>query len=143
MTPDQIRHVQSSFALVEPIAGEAATLFYANLFDADASLRPLFRGDITAQGAKLMQMIGAAVRLLDRPQALLPVLRQLGARHAGYGVQAAHYDTVGGALLRTLRQGLGEAFTPEVEASWTALYGVVAQTMQEGAAQAQPMTTPA
>lgn len=140
MTPDQIRHVQTSFALVEPIAGEAATLFYANLFAADPALRPLFRGDMTAQGARLMQMIGGAVRLLERPSALMPVLRQLGANHAGYGVQAAHYATVGGALIQTLRQGLGEAFTPEVEAAWVALYGIVAETMQHGAAQlaAQP-----
>lgn len=135
MTPDQVRHVQASFALVEPIAGEAATLFYANLFAADPALRPLFRGDMTAQGARLMQMIGGAVRLLDRPSALLPVLRQLGASHAGYGVQAAHYATVGGALIQTLRQGLGEAFTPEVEAAWGAMYAIVAETMQQGAAQ--------
>lgn len=136
MTPEQIRHVQSSFALVEPIAGEAATLFYANLFAADPALRPLFRGDMTAQGARLMQMIGGAVRLLERPSALLPVLRQLGAGHAGYGVQAAHYATVGAALIQTLRQGLGEAFTPEVEAAWGAMYTIVAETMQQGAAEA-------
>ena len=40
------------------------------------------------------------------------------------------------ALIQTLRQGLGEAFTPEVEASWLALYGIVAETMQQGAAHA-------
>lgn len=140
MTTDQIRHVQTSFALVEPIAGEAATLFYFNLFAADPSLRPLFRGDMASQGARLMQMIGSAVQLLSRPAALMPVLRQLGARHAGYGVQASHYATVGGALVQTLRQGLGEAFTPEVEAAWVALYGVVADTMQQGAAAAVPET---
>lgn len=136
MTPDQIRHVQSSFARVETIAGEAATLFYANLFAADPALRPMFRGDMVAQGARLMQMIGGAVRLLERPSALMPVLRRLGANHAGYGVQAAHYATVGGALIQTLRQGLGEHFTPEVEAGWLALYAIVAEAMQQGAAEA-------
>jgi hemoglobin-like flavoprotein len=86
------------------------------------------------QGERLMSMIGAAVALLERPHALLPVLRSLGARHAGYGVRDEHYASVGTALLKTLEQGLGEAFTPDVRAAWTVLYGVVSRTMMEAAA---------
>ena len=90
---------------------------------------------MAAQGTKLMQMIGAAVGLLDKPHVLLPTLRRLGARHAGYGVEARHYDTVGAALLRTLEQGLGSAFDDATRAAWTAMYGVVATTMIEAAAE--------
>lgn len=133
MTPQQIQLVRDSFAQVAPIAAEAATMFYNNLFAADPSLRALFRGDMTTQGERLMSMIGSAVGLLERPQALLPVLRNLGARHAGYGVQPSHYDTVGGALLLTLEQGLGAAFTPEVRDAWATMYGLVARTMIEAA----------
>lgn len=133
MQPAQIPLVRSSFALVQPIAPQAAALFYANLFEADPTLRRLFNGDMDHQGERLMSMIGAAVGLLDRPDALMPVLRQLGARHGGYGVQDEHYATVGGALLRTLEQGLGDAFTADVRAAWTAMYGVVSGTMIEAA----------
>ncbi|MDO9355403.1 MAG: globin family protein [Solirubrobacteraceae bacterium] len=129
MTPQQIDLVRSSFALVQPIAHPAAALFYNHLFEADPALRKLFRGDMAQQGERLMTMIGAAVGLLDRPATLMPVLQQLGARHGGYGVVDAHYATVGGALLLTLEQGLGEAFTPETRAAWTAMYGIVSQTM--------------
>lgn len=138
MTPNQVQLVQSSFALVAPIAPQAAVLFYANLFEADPSLRQLFKGDMAAQGERLMQMIGAAVGLLNQPERLMPVLRGLGARHQGYGVRSSHYDTVGGALLKTLGQGLGDAFTPAVQGAWAAMYTVVAQTMQEAAVEAQP-----
>jgi hemoglobin-like flavoprotein len=86
-----------------------------------------------------MTMIGSAVGLLDKPEVLLPVLRNLGARHGGYGVQDAHYATVGGALLLTLEQGLGEAFTSEVREAWTAMYGVVSSTMIE--ASREPVAT--
>ena len=134
MTPSQVQLVQSSFALVAPIAPQAAVLFYDNLFEADPSLRQLFKGDMATQGDRLMQMIGAAVGLLNQPERLMPVLRSLGARHEAYGVRATHYDTVGAALLKTLGQGLGDAFTPAVHAAWTAMYQVVAQTMQESAA---------
>lgn len=41
-----------------------------------------------------------------------------------------------GALLWTLGQGLGEEFTPEVKEAWGTVYGVLAATMQEGAAAA-------
>lgn len=131
--PTEIALVRTSFALVEPIAPQAAALFYANLFGADPSLRPLFRGDMQAQGQKLMQMIAAAVSLLDKPAQLLPVLRQLGSRHGGYGVHDAHYDTVGAALIKTLEQGLGEAFTADTRGAWLNVYGLISRTMMDAA----------
>ena len=133
MNQQQIHLVRSTFAMIQPIAGDAAALFYDNLFRADPNLRHLFKGDMTHQGQRLMGMIGSALQLLDRPGALLPVLRTLGARHVGYGVRASHYGTVGAALILTLEQGLGHAFTAEARAAWVDLYGVIARTMQEGA----------
>jgi methyl-accepting chemotaxis protein len=129
MDSTTIALVQQSWAKVEPIAPQAAELFYGNLFAADPTLQPLFKGDMKAQGVKLMQMIGMAVKKLTDLDALVPVLQNLGKRHAGYGVLPAHYDTVGGALLKTLEQGLGAAFTAEVKAAWVAVYGVMAQVM--------------
>ncbi|WP_213953704.1 globin family protein [Variovorax sp. dw_954] len=131
MQAHQVQLVRDSFALVRPIAPQAAALFYGHLFDADPSLRALFRGDMVHQGERLMTMIGSAVGLLGKPDVLMPVLRNLGARHVGYGVVDAHYATVGGALLLTLEQGLGDAFTPEVREAWTAMYGIVSRTMIE------------
>jgi hemoglobin-like flavoprotein len=133
MTPVQIGHVRRSFALIEPIATQAAVLFYDNLFTADPDLRRLFHGNMSQQGERLMTMIGAAVDLLEEPDTLVPVLRKLGARHANYGVRDEHYDTVGGALLKTLGQGLGTAYTDEVHAAWVALYRVVSATMMDAA----------
>jgi nitric oxide dioxygenase len=47
-----------------------------------------------------------------------------------YGVLAPHYALVATALLATLEQGLGAAFTVDVREAWTAAYGVLASTMQ-------------
>lgn len=129
MTPKQIELVQSSFAQVAPIADAAAALFYQNLFTADPTLKPLFKGDMQAQGKKLMQMIGVAVGKLDELEVLVPVLQRLGAGHVAYGVEDSHYATVGAALLKTLDQGLGDAFTEEVEQAWITAYGIMANTM--------------
>jgi hemoglobin-like flavoprotein len=125
--------VQNTFATIVPIADVAASLFYQRLFDIDPSLRGMFRGDMAEQRRKLMQMIGAAVKGLDRLEQLVPVVQDLGRRHAGYGVEDRHYDTVGAALLWTLEKGLGDAFTPDVKEAWAAVYGLLATTMQEAA----------
>lgn len=137
MNTDQIQVVQSTFNVVRSIAGSAAELFYTRLFELDPSLRSMFKGDITRQGQMLMSMLGTAVNGLTKLETLVPVVHQLGIRHAGYGVRAAHYDTVGQALLWTLEQSLGEAFTPAVRSAWTAAYVLLAQTMQAGAHEAE------
>lgn len=129
MTPEQITLCKSSWAKVEPISEHAAALFYSNLFEADPSLKPLFKGDMTAQGKKLMEMITSAVNMLDRLDELVPIVQAMGKRHAGYGVEDSHYDTVGGALIKTLGMGLGDEFTSDVEEAWGTAYGVLASTM--------------
>lgn len=125
------RIVQASFAELSPLAPAAGRIFYRELFLLDPTLRTLFVGNLERQGEKLMQMIGAAVNLADQPMRLLPVLRQLGARHAGYGVRRSHYDLVGLALVRTLELALGERFDTEVRAAWIKFYRLVATTMIE------------
>jgi hemoglobin-like flavoprotein len=136
MTPDQVVLVKNSWGLVMPIANKAAELFYGKLFEMDPDLESLFSGDMAEQGRKLMTMINVAVNGLDRLEAIVPAVEQLGERHVGYGVKDKDYDTVGAALLWTLEAGLGEAFTPEVKEAWSVTYGVLANTMKAAAAQA-------
>ena len=136
MHAETISLVQGSFAKVAPIAPQAAALFYNNLFELNPNLKDLFKGDMTAQGAKLMQMIGAAVAKLHEPEVLLPILQHLAVRHKDYGVEDEHYATVGSALLKTLEQGLGAEFTPAVRDAWVQAYGVMSSTMITAAARA-------
>lgn len=133
MNSEQINLVQSTFKDVRPIAATAAELFYSRLFTLDPSLRALFKGDLVQQGRLLMAMISSAVNGLTNLDGMVPVVRQLGARHAKYGVRDEHYATVGSALLWTLEQGLAEKFTPAARDAWTAAYGMLAGVMQMGA----------
>ncbi|MDB5035165.1 MAG: hemin receptor [Chlorobi bacterium] len=132
MTSEQITLVRSTFGMVAPIAEQAAELFYNRLFVLDPALRPLFTGDMKEQGRKLMAMLAMVVNGLDRFESLTPAVRDLGRRHDGYAVKPEDYDTVGAALLWTLEQGLGEAFTPDVKDAWAIAYGIVATTMIAG-----------
>jgi len=135
MTPRQIELVQKSWRQVMPISDTAAGIFYKELFRLDPALEPLFRGDMKEQGRKLVAMISAAVNGLPQLEDIVPVVEDLGRRHARYGVKPQHYDTVGAALLWTLGRGLGEAFTPDVRAAWTETYGLLAKTMKDAVAR--------
>lgn len=50
---------------------------------------------------------------------------------------AFFFQPVGAALLSTLEKGLGENFTSEAREAWTTVYGVVSDTMKEGAKEIQ------
>lgn len=137
MNPKQIHLVQSTFAVVRPMSAAVGALFYKRLFILDPSLRPLFKGDLVHQSRMLMAMLDSVVSGLSDLDALVPVVRQLGARHARYGVLQSHYDTFGSALLWTLEQGLGQKFTPAVGDAWAAAYELLASMMQRGTIEAQ------
>jgi hemoglobin-like flavoprotein len=136
LTANDIALVRTSFAKVLPIKDAAADLFYNRLFEIAPQLRPMFPADLKAQKIKLMAMIAAAVGGLHDLNTLVPHVKALGARHAGYGVTVNHYAIVGEALMWTLERGLGDAFTSEVRSAWAKVYGVLAGTMQTGAIEA-------
>jgi hemoglobin-like flavoprotein len=129
MKPEHVKAVQQSWALLDPIPDQVAELFYTNLFARSPAMRLLFHDDLGVQGGRLMQMFGTAVRNLDNRALLVPTLRELGRRHQHYGVTDAHYEAYGEALLRTLAQGLGIAFTPEVKDAWTDVFGDIRALM--------------
>ncbi|TNC63543.1 globin family protein [Rubellimicrobium roseum] len=129
MTPDKIALVQDSFRKVVPIAGLAADIFYDRLFETTPEVRSLFPADMAEQKGKLVQMLAIAVNGLTKLDEIVPAVEGLGRRHGGYGVTPAHYDAVGAALLHMLGQGLGEAFTPKVEAAWAETYALLAGVM--------------
>jgi hemoglobin-like flavoprotein len=136
LTPTQKALVQESFAAVAAIGDDAALLFYQRLFELDPSLERMFKGNMSEQRKKLLQMLTAAVKGLDRLDQLVPVVEDLGRRHVAYGVADSHYDTVGEALLWTLEAGLGRAFTPDVKDAWATVYGLLSSTMREAARDA-------
>jgi hemoglobin-like flavoprotein len=95
------------------------------------------RTDMAAQKKNLMQTLSVVVKSLDHLEQLVPAVQALGRRHGGYGVKPVHYDMVGEALLWTLGQGLGDAFTAELRAAWAEAYSVLATVMIDAAEAAE------
>jgi len=132
MNLDAIALVQETITVVEPMA--TAGEFYGRLFVLDPSLRPLFTHDLELQGVRFMAALQVAVGGLSEPELMVTAVKQLGKRHAGYGVRVEHYHTFGEALLWTLEIQLGDRWTAEVAAAWTEAYYLLAGLMKEAAA---------
>jgi hemoglobin-like flavoprotein len=141
ITEDDKEHIRRTWKLVIPIAETAADLFYRRLFELKPEYQTLFPENMAGQKSKLVRMLAFIVKSLDYPESawreevseaedLLLVLLALGRRHTAlYEVPREAYGSVGEALLWTLDYGLGEAFTPQVRAAWTAVYKAVSTTM--------------
>lgn len=133
MNADDIELIQQSFLRLRRDADTVALLFYEHLFTEHPSLKPLFRINMMEQGCKLMNLLGVVVVGLPQFDDMKPMLRQLGARHAGYGVHEADYGAVADALLWTLELCLREHFTPPVRQAWIQALQDISSVMRSGA----------
>ena len=133
LTAEQIKCIRNSWRRILPIKEKFAELFYARLFELDPKIKPLFRGRLDFQGEKIMTTLNVVVNSIEDIKSVEAMLQAMGNRHIIYGVQAAHYETVGAALLYVLEQSLGDYFTDEVEDAWVTAYSLIASTMKETA----------
>jgi nitric oxide dioxygenase len=134
MTPEQVQIVKLTFSQAVTDRDVVGRLFYDRLFAIAPEVKPLFKGDMEAQGRKLMDTLALTVGMIRDMPALMSTLEALAQRHVGYGVRDEHYDKVGDALLWTLQHALGPAFTPHAREAWRALYGAIAEIMRNAAA---------
>jgi nitric oxide dioxygenase len=81
-------------------------------------------------------LLGALVLLrksLRNLDAIVPRLRELGARHVAYGAEPDHYPVVGQVLIASMAEIAADAWRPEYERAWAAAFDVVAGAMLAGA----------
>lgn len=138
MTAD-LSLIRSSFKVVEPHGSQVTAYFYEHLFANNPAVRPLFAPHLDEQRDRLWAALGALVNNIDNTETLVGMLQNLGRRHAGYGALAEHYPAVGASLIATLRHYAGDAWTPEIEESWVAVYGVISSTMISAGEEAAAM----
>jgi hemoglobin-like flavoprotein len=126
--------LETSFDLVAPRGDELMDEFYARLFEVAPAVKPLFANtDFKRQKAMLLGALVLVRKSLRNLDAIVPKLRELGARHVAYGAQPEHYPVVGEVLISAMATVAGPAWKPEYEAAWAGALEVVAGTMIEGA----------
>ena len=131
MTPKQIELVRGSFQRLADIPERAGEIFYQRLFELDPRARQLFWGDMQHQGKALFLMLELMVKSLDIQDKIVPIVFDLGKRHAMYGVRDRHYEPFERALMDTLSNVVGDDFTKEVREAWSAAFAFLADIMKE------------
>ena len=97
--------IETTFDLVAPRGDELMDVFYARLFAAVPAVKPLFAGtDFPRQKTMLLSALVLVRRSLRDMDALVPELRELGARHGAYGATPEHYIVVGEVLIASLAE---------------------------------------
>ena len=129
LTGEHIQLIEETCDVLLSANTRAADIFYEHLFALAPETRAMFSVDMTGQKRKLLDMLGSLVGYLTHPDVLGGIVAELGRRHAGYGVEPAHYGPAGAALLASLEELLGSRVTPEVKAAWTALYSHLSRSM--------------
>jgi hemoglobin-like flavoprotein len=133
VTPEQIDLIRKSFDALWPVRRRVGELFYSRFFELAPDARALFPQDIARQQLKLMDMIAAIVGALDQREIFQSIISYSGRQHAQFGVERAHFVAFGNALIWSLEQQVGTAFTPELKQAWTMLYNAVQNEMTRAA----------
>ena len=128
--------LETSFDLVAPRGDELMDEFYARLFAAAPAVRPLFPKDMQRQKTMLLGALVLLRKSLRDLDAIVPKLRELGARHVAYGTLPEHYPVVGETLIASMAAVAGTSWRSEYASAWAAAYEIVAGTMLAGAEQA-------
>ncbi len=137
MTPDQIQLLNTSWQMLRRVANETTGRFYERLFEVDPDTRRLFENtEMPVQQTKLARALETIVRSAGDAEGMASRLRAMGARHTGYGVDGSHYYSFASAMLWTLEQRLGEAWTPEMRDAWTAAIAGAVGAMMAGSSPA-------
>jgi methyl-accepting chemotaxis protein len=126
--------LEASFDLVAPRGDELMDEFYRRLFEAAPGVAPLFAAtDLQRQKAMLLGTLVLLRKSLRDLDAIVPKLRDLGARHVAYGAEPEHYPVVGEVLIAAMAAIAGPAWRPEHQRAWSQAFEIVAGAMLEGA----------
>jgi len=132
-----LQALETSFDLVAPRGDDLMHEFYGRLFEAAPAVKPLFADtDLPRQKAMLLGTLVLLRKSLRDLDAIVPKLRELGARHVAYGAQPEHYPVVGEVLIAAMASVAGDAWQPEHERAWGEAFAIVAGAMIEGASTA-------
>jgi serine/threonine protein kinase/pimeloyl-ACP methyl ester carboxylesterase len=137
-----VTRINESFARLAPRAEKLVARFYERLFELMPSLRALFPTDLTQQRMKLAAALQLVVYGLRRPERLIPMLEDLGRKHAPFNIETSHFDAFGRALLDALAEQEGPAWTPETERAWARAYAHIAGMMRRGFEDARAFSAP-
>ena len=106
--------LETSLDLVAPHGSELMDAFFA--------ARPLPGGDVGAQRATTLRLMGLLRVCLHYVHSVVALVRDLGTRH---GARPEYYRAVGAQLVTAMAKVAGDAWQPRYDRAWTAAVDAV------------------
>ena len=129
--------VRQGFAAVSARPEVFTNSLYENFFTSHPRYRKYFAaGDEARRDQRTLEAGTRVLAELDRPGALLPLLRRLALEYRKYGVREPHYRAFAGSVMTALERTIGQAWTYEAAAAWVDELTMVASAMLGIAAEA-------
>lgn len=121
-------HIDTVKATIPVLASAGTAItehFYNRMFTHNPELKDVFNMSHQATGrqpAALFNAIAAYATHIDNLEVLTGAVMRIAHKHTSFNIQPDQYAIVGHHLIETLRELLGDAFTPEIEEAWGAAY---------------------
>lgn len=135
MNQSTAQRVRASFHAVSPRLDALVAGFYDRLFARAPQVRAIFPADMSKQKFHLAAALALIGRNMDCLDVLEESLMGLGAQHVKFGASPEHYPLVRDALLDSLAEQVGVAWTEELRRDWTDAINAVSAMMLKGAAR--------
>lgn len=133
MNSEQKQLIKATIPILQS-SGEILTdYFYKRMFTHNPELKSVFNMGNQANGKQKHALAGAVLAYashIDNPAVLIDVLKGIGNKHVSLNIQAQDYDIVGGHLIASIQEVLGDVATPELVEAWTLAYNELAEIMK-------------
>ena len=126
MTQETKTIIKSTAPILKEHGEAITTAMYVNLFSAHPEAKELFKNAEPDQYKKLANAVYAYAANIDNLGALGKGIEKMVGAHVKTNIQPHHYPWVGEALLKAIKEVLGDGATDEVINAWSEAYTFLA-----------------
>ncbi|WP_426580807.1 NO-inducible flavohemoprotein [Mucilaginibacter sp. R-33] len=132
ITKEQKELIKATVPVLKEHGVLLTTHFYNRMFTHNPELKNVFNmgnQQNSKQQTALAMAVLAYAEHIENPGVLMPVLDGIGQKHTSLDIRPEHYAIVGGHLIASISEVLGDAATPELLEAWTVAYNQLAAIM--------------
>lgn len=132
LTPEQVDIVKASVPILKELGEVLTANFYKKMLSGYPEVRPFFNESdqkLLRQPKILAFALLKYAENIENLEPLTAFVKQIVLKHVGLQVKSEHYPIVGGCLLETMKEMLGDLATPEFMQAWATAYGNLAQLL--------------
>ncbi|XP_066952288.1 uncharacterized protein glob1 [Macrobrachium rosenbergii] len=143
LTEEQKETIKRTWKIIETNVARVGVVTFIGLFETHPDVQEVFipfRGlpmeevqqskELRSHALRVMGFVEKAVRRLEEPEKLVPLIQECGKNHCHYGAQVQHVELVGPEFLKAIQPALESEWTDEVEEAWDLLMKNIAYGMR-------------